>query len=328
MLQTSNRTKTSRGEILMSGKIDDTYEDDVLNMTFTKKISNINICTEKDETTSRKNIDADDILPPSRSWPYRPLFIQADKKLCSGLVVDGVGPNEPVPLGEVFKFESDLFIGKGLIRIRRTKTNTSGEAENQNDETTYFKDRKRFTQVVIQGKFKEKIPVTDVVTGRDYEKPLQKSPPKFIARVIKKVVSSIASGVEIDLGSKQPKVRASLAASVQILRADEEGNQPDISLSDDLVESSFAFGHQFSDSQQRKKILSDPMSQEYFDTETIYTFESYDNILDYWRYNLNLAVFNFDMTKIVNRQPFQFNAMKKSDGKYVWLFQIWHERLL
>jgi hypothetical protein len=327
----SNKTKTvrgGRGKILMTGKIEDTCKDDDANMKYTSYASHVNVITKEEEIKSRKNIDADDTIPPSGSWQYKPLFIQTDKKRCNGLVVDGVGPNESVPLGKVFEFESDLFKGEGLIRIQRTKIDKNGTPELRNDENIYFKDRKRLYQVIIQGKFKEKIPVSDVVTGRYYDKPLQMTPPKFISRIVKKIISSVSPGVVVDLTSENPKVLSKLASAAQVLRADKEGSQPDISSFEDLTESPSIFGRRFSNSKQRKKILSDPNTQEYFDTDSIYTFELYDNIFDYWNYHVNMTVINMDMTKVVNQQPFHINAVKQSDRKYLWLFQIWHERLL
>ena len=146
--------------------------------------------------------------------------------------------------------------------------------------------------------------------------------------MLKKLISSLAPGVKLDLVSKRPKVLANLAASMQVLRADKEGSEPDIISSGELTESSSAFGCRFGvDIKQRKHLFS-KSSPEYFDTKTVYTFEQYDNTFDFWSYTLNIAMFNFDLTKIVNGQPFQFNAMKKSDGKYLWLFQLWNDRLI
>merc|ERR1712154_667866 len=127
-----------------------------------------------------------------------------------------------------------------------------------NDENIYFQDRKRLYQVIIQGKFKEKLPVSDVVTGRYYDKPFQMTPPKFISRIIKKIISSVAPGVVIDLTSESPKVLSNLAATAQVLRADKEGTQPDISSFEDRTDSPSILGRRFSNSKQRKKILSNP----------------------------------------------------------------------
>lgn len=65
-----------------------------------------------------------------------------------------------------------------------------------------------------------------------------------------------------------------------------------------------------------------------FDTETVYTFEHYDEIMDYKNYVMDLGVYKFDMTKVLDEEPFQIMAKDLEGGKHLWSFQLWHEKLL
>ena len=62
-----------------------------------------------------------------------------------------------------------------------------------------------------------------------------------------------------------------------------------------------------------------------YDTDKVYTFEIYDDIMDYVSYNMHLAPFlKFDMVKTLGKQPFQVMARTKTDGRYLWLFTMYH----
>ena len=291
----------------------------------------------------------DDFTPSVETWPNRPLLFQADTTQCPDLSIQSHhGPTTTtIPIGNVFSFESNLFQGKGLFRIRNTTTtnNNNSSSSSSSSSHDYFVNKKRKYQFVIQGKFKKEISVTDVISGRLYEKELSTKPPLFVSRLLQKLLSKVAPGVEMDLNSHQPKVLAPFSDCIQILSADKEGTEPNI-IDTILVEnnSSFFNGTNVS-SKERKKLFSTPTTNKkkkkkrqeeeeqkspsfVFDTTTVYTFEQYDDFIDYSTYHLDIKICSVDMSKIVNGQPFQFNAMMKSTGSYLWLFQIWHENLL
>ena len=93
------------------------------------------------------------------------------------------------------------------------------------------------------------------------------------------------------------------------------------------------FGGLFKDKQKssakRKKIFSNPkLATDYvFDTESVYTFDHYDDIVDLTNFKFKFSrTFHCNLEKISD-QPFQAFAKTKS-GEYLWNFELWHERLI
>jgi hypothetical protein len=264
-------------------------------------------------------------LPPFASWVHQPVILQpsAGTMVPAGQPPDGF---EQVPIGIPFNFESDLFHGKALLRFRGLETSTDKEAD-----ARYFAGNSHSSQIVIQGRFKQPTPVADVLVGGKFGLPLKVKPPPFIHNIIRGVLRQLTPDVQMDLLSDTPKVLASFAASVQTLRADEAGSEPDILSASNIEENNAAFGGSFEggvSGKARKELFRDParVGQFVFDKETVYTFESYDDVLDYGNYELNVRVYRFDLTMVL-QEPFPIMAVNQ-DGDYLWLFRIWHERLL
>lgn len=284
-------------------------------MDFDQKPSqhgNETMFSEIEESSSN---DEDVKLPPIESWPHRPIFLSADPNVN----VYGLGPKSPCPIGVPFEFETSLFKGRALIRFRGL--------ENSDDPTSdenYFSGRSRLAQFIIQGRFKKQMPVSDVITGAEFEKPLKVSPPPFINKIIQKVFRRVAPGVEFDLSSFRPRVLAPLAGAVQILSADSAGSEPSITLIDDFEERGFEM-----ETHVRKKRFSDVRyaSRHMFDTETVYTFNSFDETINYADFHMDLKFMNYDLTKTLDGQPFQVMAKSKSDELYLWRFDVYNERL-
>jgi len=60
------------------------------------------------------------------------------------------------PVGIPFEFETDLFVGKALLRVKGLANSDDPEGDK------YFSGRCRTYQHVIQGRFKEEIQVSDL----------------------------------------------------------------------------------------------------------------------------------------------------------------------
>jgi len=272
-------------------------------------------------------------LPPSQKWPHHPLFVKSNPEACGGtLVVKGLDKDDPCPIGVPFEFESELFKGRLLFRVRGLET-----SEDKQTDTRYFGETKSHNQFIIQGQFKKEIKASNIVYGGEFRKPLKKSPPAWFEKVMSGIFSTINSGIQFRLSANKPSALVSLAGSVQVIRADAPGQEPDIT-SFDIEENNSAFqlaarGRSSSfpiDSKTRKKFFSNTKKSEdvVFDTETVYTFEHYDEIMDYKNYVMDLGVYKFDMTKVLDEEPFQIMAKDLEGGKHLWSFQLWHEKLL
>ena len=89
-------------------------------------------------------------LPNVEEWPHRPLLVCLNTPACPNHKVPTFGLGS-CPIGVPFKFESDLFVGQCLIRLK------GANSDNQEGDAEYFTGRKRIFQSVIQGQFKEKV---------------------------------------------------------------------------------------------------------------------------------------------------------------------------
>ena len=305
---------------ILSGEGD--YED--------KDSGDSNLSEQMSVRTTTAYIDTVD-LPPVKDWQNRPIFVY---DYCSK-------SSKSCPIGTPFDFESDFFIGQALIRIR--------DLPNSADQD-FFNGRKRKSYVVIQGRFKHRLNYSDVVIGSEFAQPLRYAPPKSLNKVIRQVLQRMSPGVICELHGDNPIVLTSLCESCQTInvhdlnksdkKIDENSTAevlPDIASYEGILE----YGmlpkiHKYSNSSKaRKRYFANPLNRdsEYFDTESIYTFEFFDDLISYTDYRLHLMpLVSFDMVSVLDCQPFQFmvkavqsDHSNKKTG-YVWRFDVVHER--
>ena len=145
-------------------------------------------------------------------------------------------------------------------------------------------------------------------------------------------IGKVSPGAKIEAHTDQPFVETILGGSSQVIRGDMPGQEPNIT-SRDLIEDCSVLGGVFTNgnvtASKRKKVLSNPKTnQSYsFDTESVYTFEFYQNLFDATTYSLDLGFTKLGCSHILNGQPIQWLG-KLRDGRYLWNFQIWNEKLL
>jgi len=231
-----------------------------------------------------------------------------DQTTCTG---------QQCPIGTPFEFETDLFKGLAMIRVRDLESSCDPSSDKK-----YFQGRKRKNQILVQGKFKQEIKITDAISGTEFKEPFATQPPMFLQKIFHKLFRRISPSLDIQLCGDMPKVMVNLGEAAQCISVDEEGEQPDIQ-SVTLREKGFA------DSlSKRKKFFTnlhktnDDMA---YNTHQVYTIELYYDMFDYTDYNLILAPFlKFDMVKALGKQPFQVMARTKSDGRYLWVFTMFH----
>ena len=254
-------------------------------------------------------------LPDVETWPHRPLMVCANTPVVPNLVPEfGVGP---CPIGVPFKFSSDLFEGTCLFRLK------GSNSDNLEGDEAYFGGRKRIYQSVVQGRFKEELSVCDIMTGHEFSKPLKNLPHPFILKTATNFIGKIALGSNIAVHTSQPFMEATLLGTSQVVRGDEPGNEPDISYHD-IEEDCSIFGGAFTKGNvsilRRKRIFSDPAKAEKYtvDTETVYTFEFYQNLFDVSTYSLDLGFAKLSANKVLNGQPIQWLG-KMRDGRYLWV---------
>lgn len=267
-------------------------------------------------------------LPPLSEWPHRPVLLCVNTPTDESLCVEDVYNQGPCPIGKPFWFSSDLFEGYCLVRIKGVENSDDSQSD-----MAYFDGRRRLFQMIVQGRFKEALPVNTVLTGHEFVKPLQNLPHQWILKAATNIIGKLAPGSDIRVEGDRPTMLAPLAGTSQVVRVDEVGDEPDIASIEGVEEDCTLLGRKFAKSRMssssRKSHLSNPKksSRYTFDVDRVYTFDFYQNLLNVKRYKLDLGVASISMCPILNGQPIQCMA-KTTDGRYLWSFQIWHESLL
>jgi Protein of unknown function (DUF1769) len=267
----------------------------------------------------------------STSWRHRPVFLRpGDDTLVSSGESTDFDTAEGLPLGIPFEFESPIFKGTMLVRLRNVNTD-----DRTGSHDAYFKGNKRVMQTVVQGQFKKPIKMSDVYVGSVFSQPLAFPPPPSMQRILTAVFKRIAPSVILDLTSSRPKVLALYAGSAQSMSVDVPGAQPDVTAVD-IPENMSRLLHQSprgwtrNTQFDRQKQLSLPnvASQYTYDTNHVYTFHTYDDTMDYGTYTVNLPMFGkFNIGKALGKQPMTMSAVLP-DGTPMYSFQVLHETML
>jgi hypothetical protein len=248
-----------------------------------------------------------------KHWPHRPIYLKASGET----KVFGIPEDEALPLGVPFEFETPLFKGSMLVRLRNAKSDDPEKHD------AYFQGRKRVMQTVVQGRFKKAVNMADVFVGSIFKEPIHLAPPPFFMSVLQRVFP----GLILDLASKTPKVVTLYAGKAQTISVDAPGDEPDIAAVDLFENVSRSFGDKFKSIKARQRKLSSPhkAAKYHFDPENVYTLQIYDETMDYGTYNVRLPFYgNFPFSKFLGPQPMSLSAVTTT-GDLLYHFDVWHE---
>eukprot|EP00578_Thalassiosira_sp_NH16_P001432 CAMPEP_0181138582 /NCGR_PEP_ID=MMETSP1071-20121207/34324_1 /TAXON_ID=35127 /ORGANISM="Thalassiosira sp., Strain NH16" /LENGTH=242 /DNA_ID=CAMNT_0023225429 /DNA_START=137 /DNA_END=866 /DNA_ORIENTATION=+ len=141
------------------------------------------------------------------------------------------------------------------------------------------------------------------------------------------VIRRVAPGLILDLSSDDPKVICLLAGSAQSMSIDTPGEEPDITKAEIEENVASRLGDDVGTKVARRQVLGDPVeaSRYEFGTESVYTFHSYDDAMDYGRGTMHIPMYGeYDIKPSIGRQPLSLTAVTKS-GDILYDFRIWHE---
>jgi hypothetical protein len=307
-------------------------------------------------------------LPPPSQWMYRPIFLQADESN-TRILNNNKNKNsrrrnntgKELFLGQPIAFESDLFQGQIVIRLANTTTSTTTTYNGKDDDSRQQHRRKTscwssslpsssslwLWQYTVQGRFRESIPMDQLYMGEIYDQPLVGIPPSWIMNAVRKIFSILVPGIKFQVDHPtNPKVLALLGGTINTLRVDEPGHQPDImkginnnvydNNDDDdengfVIESSTTISPQFTSAAARRSILRRPQQAAtyVFDTHHVYTFQHMDSVMDYTQYKVNLppGILQVDLVPHLNGQAMSLGAIStNNDERWLFRFRIWNER--
>ena len=221
---------------------------------------------------------------------------------------------------------------KGFIRL-----SVAGLADS---DQSYFANRQRKSVTVVQGRFRSRVRATDVLVGQVFEKNLRDLPPPWILKAGESFMRSFSPILKLDFCSPRPYYVSPIMQACQTLRCDLPGGQPALrELGTDLVEENTRIGAQFASftsdhgvcmqSLERKRILSDlsQLSEMFFETQYVYTFEMYQHLFNPVTFSLSLPLFDRCLIPYLNGQPVQLMACNASFSRYFWRYELWHKDL-
>jgi hypothetical protein len=278
------------------------------------------IIPDRLETNSSSVVEKMKSFNEPETWPYRPMYVSASPNTR----VKNVDLDEPLPLGVPLEVETSIFEGKILLRFQSTQPDRS------KPDPAFLDKSKRFLQVVVQGRFKKPLSFADVYVGGIFQRPLQYAPPPVFARLLHVLFSKIAPGTIMDLGSSQPRVLVLGAGVAERLSINQPGQEPDITAIDIPENTETVFGDKYKSSSERKRHFSkrQKASTHFYDTEKIYTFQYYDEVMDYGNFNIELPLYGrFDLSRVIGNQPWPFSVVT-TDGEVVLSIDCWHENLV
>lgn len=270
----------------------------------------------KTELSNRFKYEVDreiDQLPNIEDWENRPLYFTTGKGTSSSTKRQDDGS---LPLHAPVEFDGELFIGKIFIRVRNFNTR---------ENNAYFETKRRTKQVVIQGQFKERISCDNVWFGDIYEKPLNII--SSVANLAIPIIRRLIPGVNVDF-CDNPRIIVLLGGESRTISIDRPGDEP--KMTEELKEHNTNVFGEFRSLNHRRKMLRNPKtaSKYCFDPGYVYTFQLYDDIIDFCDYTFKMPLGRkINLVKMLNYQPFTF-AARTSDDKPIFSFKLFHEDLI
>jgi len=260
-------------------------------------------------------------LPAISEWKYRTIFIQpAGETKCPG-----VQTNQSLSLGVPIDFESELFKGKILFRFRE------GNTDDERRHLAYFESSKYKVQrqIVIQGRFKRRLKMSEMYMGDISDKKWVLSPSPRIGRMVSSIFTRLAPGLIIDIAAEKPKVLSLIGGGSHEISIDEPGYEPDMT-APNIPENTF-LSNSIETSEARKKVLGNPKEALHFEfnPDMVYTFHSFDEVLDLANFQFKLPFLKIDIANTLGDQPISVRAVTSpNDGAYetLFFFRIWHKR--
>ena len=229
------------------------------------------------------------ILPPVKSWPLRPLLLRAP----SDSTAKPLQP--PAPRANTFRsfpINSANFEGHMIVLFKNAPCQARGQLD------AYFKNRTRLTANYVQGRFKRKVPMDQVLTGQTFQRPLINMPSQIVMKVAFGFLRGLAPTLHANVTSAMPYILTPLVAAARSIHAASSSEDaPDLlravrrELSDeDMEDTSILFPTDETGKQKRLSAASrrkafknaGALQGKFFDPAHTYTFGFWQNRSTPW----------------------------------------------
>ena len=234
----------------------------------------------------------------------------------------------------VVDFETDLFHGSLMVRIRHAEGSTPHPYD---DNVGYFAGNPLQYQAIISGRFLQEIPFTELVTGNRLNRPCGKLPPKWIMWSTLKVIGIFAPQLQTQLDGPKPYSLSPLGSAPRTIYVEDS---PPALLGDDREEptdpklsitgKAYPISNPLERARARKRAFDRLYSQSSREPMTevnkVYTFGFLQHLFDYRDFSIDLGTFRVEIKDVLDGQPIQL--MAAWGDKPLWSFDLWNECLL
>lgn len=315
----------------------------------------------KDETSTKQHSSskAKQVLlkytNPEQEWPNYPLLIRRSSDMLAKHLTTAEREVllEPLRLHRkelsVVDFENEYFIGKAYL-IFNNLPDTNQDL---------FRGKKRQFQTIIQGKFKQSIPFTNLYIGQAYNEQPPQPPSSWLLNGIVKLIPS----AQMRLIGNRPYLLSPLMATMQHIVISNAGEEPDImnlDLEDDvtLLNDEYLLSCN-NNSIKRKKYFSRRRNLAMYATDlnVVYTFDFFAKQVNFNTFQLEVGIFKHDLIKALgwlplqimcvvydpmeekkrssftaaataSLSPFEKEVKKDKEWSFLYNFEVWHQRSL
>jgi len=209
-----------------------------------------------------------------------------------------------VPLSTVVNINNGFFEGKLYIRLK-----------NHGKDQGYFSGRKRINSWTVQGRFKKRLRFDHVWSGQKWDHKWSNLPPKMIMNAGLKFAKKLNPLLHESINSPQPFAIWPLISLPTVLNISKPGEEPDIA-THTLKENTKLLKDSknrplLKSASHRKDFFSrnpSALKKHYFDTDKVYTFETYQNLFDVLSFTYVLPIKNVSLLNKFQEMPLEFSA--------------------
>ncbi|KAK9846357.1 hypothetical protein WJX81_002348 [Elliptochloris bilobata] len=194
--------------------------------------------------------------------------------------------------------------------------------------TTLFKHRRRRSHLVIQGRFREPVPLDAVLTGQTLARPLTRLPSPWLMRALCHVARRLSPSLVIS----ERSLLAPICASAQAVHVAAPGQEP--ALTDPPQEDMRLCSPVLSlhgeplPTDQRRRLFASAQAKRARPVaapDHVYTFHFWQHLLDLASLQLATPIYRIDLATHLDGQPLQLLACTR-DGRAVWAFEARRRR--
>lgn len=152
----------------------------------------------------------------SSSKEYVPMLVTG---YCEGCTLPINNGHEAPGKCMVIDFETELFIGTLLLRVKNISTASASSDNNSvepDNEDYYFHKKKRTFQATVRGRFKQQgIQMSECITGQMFNRPAGYLPPRLIVKGAVSIISRLAPQLQARLEGDCPRFLSPLVSTAQ-----------------------------------------------------------------------------------------------------------------